>query len=135
MTVICKTLDVALLTICSQIYHEAMPFIAPKLKALMAEPVRLVMDYALLVADEGAIIPANPSFPMFKQLFARCRALAARTGTSRLAPNPHQVEIALTQSNRHISDHELIGLSSDCGVQLKLMRLALRYMPRAHCQT
>jgi hypothetical protein len=97
MMVICKTLDVALLATCSQIYHEARPFLAPKLQELMVEPVRLLMDYKLFIAGHGAMVRnQNPGSPMLTCLFARCLALAAQRLTPQATQHPHQIEIALT---------------------------------------
>jgi hypothetical protein len=94
MAAICKTLDVALLVTCSQIYHEAGPFLAPKSQELMVEHIGLIMDCEVLIADGYA------SFPQLTPFLRRCRSLAARKVTCRPTHTPHQIEIALAQDKR-----------------------------------
>jgi hypothetical protein len=107
MMVICKTLDVALLATCSQIYHEAMPFLALKLQELQVESVRLVMDYRVFIANYKTGNAATADFPIFMPLLARCRNLAVRKPNPRPVPQPYQIELALTGNNKQVSEEDL----------------------------
>jgi hypothetical protein len=102
MQVIGKTLDVALLATCSRLYLEAKPFLAPKLQELMMEPMRLVMDYAIFVADDEDTVSVKAGFPMLKSLLHRCQSVAARSQTPQQSQQSYQVEIALTGDNERI---------------------------------